>query len=107
MQKHSPFLLVVIALVLAACSGGSPASPTISAPTATKPAAVTPKAEATATMDSGAGAAAEAPAGCTVISPQNTPGPTEQSIFPPVTDKDWSTGPKDAAITLIEYGDFM
>jgi hypothetical protein len=42
-----------------------------------------------------------------VISPANTPGPTEQSIFPPVTDKDWSTGPKDAAITLIEYSDFM
>jgi hypothetical protein len=42
-----------------------------------------------------------------VISPKNTPGPTEQSLFPPVTDKDWSTGPKDARITLIEYSDFQ
>jgi hypothetical protein len=103
MPKRTLILLLVFALVLAACSGESPASPTITAPTAALPATATPKAEAAAATDTTGGAVA----GCTVISPKNTPGPTEQSLFSAVTDKDWSTGPKDAAITLIEYSDFM
>lgn len=45
--------------------------------------------------------------GCTVESPRPTPGPTQQSIFPPVTDEDWATGPEDAFITILEYGDFQ
>lgn len=45
--------------------------------------------------------------GCTVESPRPTPGPTQQSIFPPVTDEDWSIGPEDAQVTILEYGDFQ
>lgn len=107
MTKHILVLLLVFTLFLAACSGGSQASPTIAAPTASQPATAAPKSEATATTAGGAAAIADVAAGCTVISPKNTPGPTEQSLFPPVTDKDWSTGPKDARITLIEYSDFQ
>ena len=44
---------------------------------------------------------------CTVVSHQPTPGPTEQSLFPPVSDADWTYGPDDAAVTFIEYGDFQ
>jgi hypothetical protein len=47
------------------------------------------------------------PQGCTVVSPQPTPGPTEQSIFPPVSDKDWIQGPGTAHVTLLEYSDFQ
>lgn len=47
------------------------------------------------------------PAGCTVVSPRPTPGPTEQSIFPPVGDLDWVIGPQEASITLVEYSDFQ
>ena len=107
MPRHKLILLIVIAMVLAACQGQSPTIPATTAPTvvfqptATK-AAVTPTVTEVVEQT-----AAEAPPGCTVISLPATPGPTEQSVFPPASDKDWSTGPKDAAITLIEYSDFQ
>jgi len=44
---------------------------------------------------------------CTVVSHQPTPGPTEQSLVPPVGNGDWTYGPDDAAVTFIEYGDFQ
>lgn len=46
-------------------------------------------------------------ANCTVVSRQPTPGPTAQSIFPPVSDSDWVQGLEDAKVTIIEYGDFQ
>jgi hypothetical protein len=46
-------------------------------------------------------------AGCTVISTKPTPGPTAESIFPPVSDTDWVKGPADAKVTIIEYSDFQ
>jgi len=45
--------------------------------------------------------------GCTVITKQPTPGPTAESIYPPVTDADHSKGPEDARVTIIEYSDFQ
>lgn len=49
----------------------------------------------------------QAQANCTVVSRQPTPGPTEQSLIPPVSDTDWVHGPEDAGVTFIEYGDFQ
>jgi hypothetical protein len=46
-------------------------------------------------------------ANCTVVSRQPTPGPTEQSLVPPVDAADWAHGPEDAKVTIIEYGDFQ
>jgi len=34
-------------------------------------------------------------ANCTVVSRQPTPGPTEQSLVPLVSDTDWTHGPED------------
>jgi protein-disulfide isomerase len=45
--------------------------------------------------------------GCTVITNKPTPGPTAESIFPPVSDKDWVKGPASAKVTIIEYSDFQ
>jgi hypothetical protein len=45
--------------------------------------------------------------GCTVITQKPTPGPTAESIYPPVTDADHVKGPKDAKVTIIEYSDFQ
>jgi hypothetical protein len=94
-------------LALAACQGQNQASPTLTTPTVVIQPAATLTEDTPAVTDTVQQAVAGAPPGCTVISPQKTPGPTEQSVFPPVTDKDWSTGPKGAAITLIEYSDFQ
>jgi cyclophilin family peptidyl-prolyl cis-trans isomerase/protein-disulfide isomerase len=45
--------------------------------------------------------------GCNVISQQPAPGPTQQSIFPPVNEADWAKGPEDAYVTITEYSDFQ
>jgi len=49
----------------------------------------------------------QAEANCTVVSRPPTPGPTEQSLVSPVSETDWSHGPEDAKVTIIEYGDFQ
>ncbi len=46
-------------------------------------------------------------AGCTAISPHPTPGPTEQSLFPLVSETDWKLGDDKAAVTIISYCDFQ
>ena len=107
MPKRTLFLLIVIAMALAACQGQNQTSPTMTAPTVFIQPTGTQMVETPRVTDAVQQAVAGAPPGCTVISPPATPGPTEQSIFPPVSEKDWSTGPKDAAITLIEYSDFQ
>ncbi|GAB4479701.1 MAG: hypothetical protein Kow0088_20870 [Anaerolineales bacterium] len=45
--------------------------------------------------------------GCTAKSPRPTPGPTEVSLFPPVSDADSQRGPSTAKVTLIVYCDFQ
>ena len=107
MPKRTLFLLFVIALTLVACQGQKQASPGFTTPAAAIQPTASQMAVTPAATDDEQQAVPGAPPGCTVISPRPTAGPTEQSVFPPVTEKDWSTGPKDAAITLIEYSDFQ
>jgi protein-disulfide isomerase len=45
--------------------------------------------------------------GCTVISQKPTPGPTAETVYPPITASDWVKGPSDAKVTIIEYSDFQ
>jgi len=45
--------------------------------------------------------------GCTVVSRQPTPDPTEQALIPPVGEGDWIKGSENAQITLLEYSDFQ
>jgi len=47
------------------------------------------------------------PAACTMSSHKPTPGPTETSLFPGVSQADWKQGPDDAKVVFIEYGDFQ
>ncbi|MCX8061945.1 MAG: peptidylprolyl isomerase [Anaerolineales bacterium] len=46
-------------------------------------------------------------AGCTAKSPRPTPGPTEVSLFPPVSDSDYQRGSSDARVTFVVYCDFQ
>ena len=100
MLNKSPSLLLILTLILTACQGA-----------ATSTSMVVPS---LTTATEIVGASATAPptaktsvASCTVVSREPTPGPTEQSLFPPVTTKDWAIGAETAAVTFIEYSDFQ
>lgn len=45
--------------------------------------------------------------GCTVISLENTPGPTEISLFTEVSDADRTRGNPEAKVTFVNYCDFQ
>jgi hypothetical protein len=102
---------ILLALLLGACQGNAPASTEAASSTTIEAYAATqPSGESSTSATEPAAAETQAPGtstGCTVVSPQPTPGPTEQSLFPPVSDQDWVMGPETASITIIEYGDFQ
>jgi hypothetical protein len=89
MRTLIPIFSILVLLVLAACGNG------ISAPTATRLPTLTPKPSPTFE------------ALCQRISIEPTPDAKETSLFPAVSDDDHVVGPKDAAMTIIEYGDFQ
>lgn len=114
MPKRFLFLLVSLAMLMTACTGGQgqPSSGQESSPgKATQAVAMTAEAtepqSGSSTQASPTVAGTAAPVTCTVVSQQPTPGPTEQSLFPPVTEKDWVLGPSTASVTLIVYSDFQ
>ena len=93
-----PLLLVVMVLT-SACGGAATQAPTSQPTERTAPTVVV--SESTDSAPTGP------EAGCTVVSRRPTPGPTQQSIFPPVGEDDWAKGPADAKVTIIEYSDFQ
>jgi len=109
--------LIFAGLILSACSGGqAPAEITQVAEESAKLATSTQASQAPTNAGKITAAAPQvqespaqvaAPPGCTVTSPRPTPGPTEESVFPPITSADWVNGPPDAAVTFIEYSDFQ
>lgn len=44
---------------------------------------------------------------CVTIASEPTPGPEAASLFPPITEADYTRGPADAPITLIDYSDYQ
>jgi hypothetical protein len=87
---------LLITWILAACSQSTPQS--------TSQATQIPRVTLSATL---AGQSTPSLMGCTVVSRQPTPGPTEQALIPPVGEKDWVKGPDGALVTFIEYSDFQ
>lgn len=114
MARKILILFVLLALLLTACNSANPGGEIITLePGETAPEAPADNAAGATAAPSGEGdsggqtAAISAPAGCTVISLEPTPGPTEQSAFPPIGPEDWVQGPSDATISFVEYGDFQ
>lgn len=116
MIKRSMVPLLLLVFVLAACQGETPVATEVDdtsavVATATRVPTKIP-AVPTDLPNPTTGSTQEAsdlpvPVGCTVISPRPTPGPTQQSIFPPVDESDWVRGPETAGVTLIDYSDFQ
>lgn len=100
MRKVYLVLAFMMAIILAGCLPKAQATPTATATTKASPAATVVVRVPTQ--------AAFLPApGCTVITQKPTPGPTQASIFPPVSDTEWVEGPASAKVTIIEYADFQ
>ncbi len=102
MNKRAIVIFIILIGLLTGCQGYSPTRvntidipQTLPVPTNTLPGSALSQ------------PADNAPTGCTVISPNPTPGPTEESIFAPITEKDWSMGSADATVTILEYGDYQ
>ncbi len=103
-------------LMISGCrNSGQPDAATIAAPvkpTAVKAETVKPTdvPEATAQQSAASSAQSVKPTatgpGCTVVSSLPTPVPELVTLFSPQKD-DWSRGPEDAAVTIVEYSDFQ
>jgi hypothetical protein len=98
MTRKLLILAVLSVAILTACQSAA-GSPTTPPPADTDVALDTPRAAASPTVEIAPTA--------TQVSRQPTPGPTEQSLVPLVSDTDWTHGPEDAKVTIIEYGDFQ
>jgi len=107
--------MLAIALIMSACTAKTPTTPataTLAATaTATETVATTPEAGTpTATPDTRL-YDDEGKMICTIYQGLFPPLTDSQiatlSIFPPITDEDWSKGPEDALLTILEYSDFQ
>jgi hypothetical protein len=90
MKRVFSLASMVFLLALAACS----AAPTPAA--AVKPTATLPKVTDTEPE-------------CTAAStaPASQEESSTASLFPPITNQDWSAGSQTARVTFLEYGDFQ
>jgi hypothetical protein len=100
MRKSILLLLLLTAVLLVGCLPQVQATPTSTPTTSARPAP-------TVVLSVPTQAALSPDSGCTVVTQKPTPGPTAESIFPPVTETDWVKGPADAKVTIIEYSDFQ
>lgn len=93
MQKFSGLLLSIFVIFMAACA---PATSTVQVIRITKT-VIIPQVQSTKSIGH-----------CTYLTKAPTPKPGEVSIFAPVTlGKDHITGPEDAYLTIVVYGDYQ
>lgn len=104
MLKRTTVIFLMLAYGLAACTGGAPTAVEATVTTAPPTAAPAPTRDF---FPNPTEVGPAAPPGCTVVAPRPTPGPTQQSLFPAISEVDWAVGPEDAKITIIEYSDFQ
>jgi hypothetical protein len=111
MRKLWIAMSLLIVLVLGACAAATPEplpeTEATQAVPATPTTAATPVVMEPVITPTGVDFAASAPASCTVVSTMPEPDAAQADLFPPVTDDDWSFGPSDAAVTILEYSDFQ
>jgi hypothetical protein len=109
MVKRILILSFILVFFLAACQSvtSSPTTEAVEQVSETEAATEPPPLPEVSPTPGSEEVVAEGEATCTVVSRQPTPGPTEQSLVPSVDASDWTQGPQDAKVTIIEYGDFQ
>jgi protein-disulfide isomerase len=100
MKKLFLFFSLLMAIGLVGCLPQEQATPASTATSESRPAP-------TVVLSVPTESAFLPDSGCTVITKKPTPGPTAESIFPPVSKTDWVKGPDNAKVTIIEYSDFQ
>jgi len=105
MVKRYTLLITLVVLLLTSCA---PTALT-EEPSQTEALPPAPAVEETAAPAETASVSQEGSAvpGCTVTSVRSTPDATQESIFPPVSEADWVSGPDSAYVTFVEYSDFQ
>ena len=99
MRKLWFSVIIFVAVLFAACSPTTGQVPNTPEATSAPAAASTPSVP---TLDPSA-----VTMECNVVSMVPTPGPTEVSMFPPVSEEDWQLGASDPVLTLTIYSDFQ
>lgn len=115
MRKTLLIVFLLITVLLAACQSSAPTegiTATEQVANTQPPTAMTEPTEAATeqaapTLEQVAAEGSLVRMTCTVESRDPTPGPTEASIFPPISESDWVQGPDTAKVTIIEYSDFQ
>lgn len=102
MKRTLVLFLLLLTVSLAGCLPQNQATPTLKP---TDASAVRPA--PTVGLSVPTGSAFLPDAGCTVITKKPTPGPTAESIYPPVGEAEHVRGPASARVTIIEYSDFQ
>jgi len=102
MKKIFLLFLILLTVSLAGCK---PQALTASIPTSTATTEARPAPTVVLTVPTQSAFLPDS--GCTVVTKKPTPGPTAESIYPPVSDTDHVKGPASAKVTMIEYSDFQ
>jgi hypothetical protein len=100
MRKLILLFLMLAAVALTGCLPQAQANPTSAATTITRAA---PSTLATVPTK----AVLPPISDCTIVTKKPTPGPTAESIYPPISTTEWVKGPESAKVTIIEYSDFQ
>ena len=104
MKLRMPIIFILLSLLITACRGAStPTNDATTPPEANREAPSTQTASPTILTPGDL----QLTTNCTIVSRRPTPGPTQQSLFPPVSEEDWVKGSEDAQVTFIEYSDFQ
>jgi cyclophilin family peptidyl-prolyl cis-trans isomerase/protein-disulfide isomerase len=93
--------MLILTVLISACSQATPSAPT---PVPVEPA---PVEQSTSTPEPTRRAALGPVMECEIVAVSPAQGPTEISMFPPVSDEDWVMGSDDPVLTITEYSDFQ
>jgi hypothetical protein len=100
MRKTLLLFILLTSLILSSCLPETQASPTI---TATKTASPVPNTNLSLPTE----VAVPVSVDCTVKTLRPSSDATTETPYPAITAADWSEGPEDARVTIVEYGDFQ